>query len=44
MTHCYSYLQIYLFFFLWVYWRGRIQNNADIQLLFPYWTSWTILS
>jgi len=23
---------------------GEIHSNADIQLLFPYWTSWTILS
>jgi len=23
---------------------GEIHSNADIQLLFPNWTSWTILS
>jgi len=42
MTHSYDYLQIYFFFLLLVYLGERIQNNADIRLLFPYLTSWTI--
>jgi len=42
MTHSYNYLHIYFFSFLWVYLRDRIQNNADIGLLFPYLTSGTI--
>ena len=42
MTHSYNYLQIYFFFFLWVYLGERIQNNADIRLSLPYLTSGTI--
>jgi len=44
MTHCYICLHIYFFFFLWVHYRGRIQNNSDIQLFLSCWTSWTVSS